>query len=60
VKVVDCILTIIGVLEDISGSFGKNTDTNCNDNDYSGPEEGHEDSAAAVSQDANQDKVAIK
>ena len=59
-KVVDCILSIIGVLENISGSFNKNTDTDWDNDDYSGPEEGYEDRAAAVSEDANQDQVAIK
>ena len=59
-KVVDCILSIIGVLENISGSFNKNTDTDWDNDDDSGPEEGYEDRAAAVSEDANQDQVAIK
>lgn len=52
-KVIDCVLVVVVTLENISGTLGEDSYTGCNDDDYSGPEGGHEDGAASVFQDAD-------
>lgn len=59
-KVVDCVLTAITVLENVSGSLGEDACSDCNDDGDSGPEEGHEDPATAVFEYAGENQVAVE
>jgi hypothetical protein len=52
-QVIDCALMVAGILENISGTFGEDAYAHGNDDEYSRPEEGHEDRATAVSEDAD-------
>jgi hypothetical protein len=39
-KVDNCALPVAAILENVSGTFGEDAYTDCNDDDYSRPEEG--------------------